>query len=171
MDFLELAMARYSVRSFNPEKEVEQEKVDRILKAGQVAPTAVNFQPQKIYLIRGNAALEKYRKCTPCHFGETLVLITCYDKTRCWTRPDDGKQSGDIDGSIVTTHMMLEAWELGIGSTWIMKFDPAAVRREFNLPDELEPVSVLSMGYPAEDAAPSPRHTLYKPIEELVTEA
>ena len=166
MDFLELAKARYSVRSFSSKK-VEEEKIEKILRAGQVAPTAVNFQPQKIYVITGEEALAKYRECTPCHFNETLVLITCYDKTVCWKRPEDGKMSGDIDGAIVTTHMMLEGAEIGIGSTWIMRFDPEKVRTLFALPEELEPVSVLAMGYPAEDAAPSPRHDVMKSQEEL----
>lgn len=80
----------------------------------------------------------------------------------CWTRDIDGKSSGDIDASIVDTHMMLEAWELGIGSTWIMHFITEAVISEFNLPDNVVPVCILVMGYPAHDAVPSAQHGIKK---------
>ena len=167
MDFLTLSKERYSVRKFLDRK-VEEEKINRILKAGQIAPTACNKQPQRIYLIESDEALEKWRKCTPCHFGETLVLLTCVNKTEEWKRDFDGKTSGDVDASIVMTHMMLEGWELGIGSTWVMYFIPEAVRVEFCLPDELEPIGALLMGYPAENVKPSSMHEKKKEISETV---
>lgn len=167
MDFLTLAKERYSVRKFSNRK-VEQEKIEKILTAAQVAPTACNKQPQRIFVIESEEALEKWRRCTACHFGETLVLLTCVNKAENWVREYDGKTSGDVDASIVMTHMMLEAWEQGIGSTWVMYFIPEAVRKEFELPDELEPIGALLMGYSAEDAAPSPRHALNKDLSETV---
>ena len=168
MDFLQLAQERFSVRSF-ASKPVEQEKIDAILRAGQVAPTACNLQPQKILVIQSDEALARYRKCTVCHFNAPLAILICYDKELCWKREYDGKTSGDIDASIVTTHMMLEAANLGIGSTWIMHFIPEAVREEFQLPKNYEPVSLLAMGYPAEDAKPFPGHTSIKPLNDTVS--
>ena len=167
MDFLTLASERYSVRKFTDRK-VEQEKLEKILAAGHMAPTACNRQPQRIYVIESEEALEKWRKCTYSHFGETLVLLTCANKNENWERDFDGKTSGDIDASIVMTHMMLEGRELGIGSTWVMHFIPEAVCAEFELPDELEPVGALLMGYPAEDAVPSPMHEKKRPLSETV---
>lgn len=167
MDFLTLAKTRYSVRKFSDRK-VEQEKLEKILAAGQVAPTACNKQPQRIYVIESGEALEKWRKCTACHFGETLVLLTCVNKAENWEREYDGKTSGDVDAAIVMTHMMLAGWELGIGSTWVMYFIPEAVRTEFELPDDLEPIGALLMGYPAQDAEPSPRHEKNKDLSETV---
>ena len=149
-DFITLANSRFSVRSFS-NKNVEQEKIDSILLAGLVAPTACNNQPQKIYVLQTAEALETLQKCKYSHFGETLAFIVCYDSSLCWTREFDGKVSGDIDASIVATHMMLEAWELGIGSTWIMHFIPEAIIDEFNLPDNVVPVCILVMGYPAQE--------------------
>lgn len=167
MSFIELAEKRYSVRSFS-DKKIEQEKVDLILKAAQLAPTGCNNQPQKLLVIKGEEMLSKWHKCTKFNFNETLVILTCYDKSLCWTRPFDGKTCGVIDASIVTTHMMLEAADIGVGSTWIMYFDPELVSREFNISDDYEIVSALVMGYPSDDAKPAHLHGKTKPIEELM---
>jgi nitroreductase len=167
MDFLQLAEKRFSVRSF-ASKPVEQEKIDAILRAGQVAPTACNLQPQKILVIQSDEALARYRNCTVCHFNAPLAILTCYDKSLCWKRVYDGKISGDIDVSIVTTHMMLEAANLGIGSTWIMHFIPEAIREEFQLPENYEPVSLLALGYPDENAEPYPGHNSIKQLTDTV---
>lgn len=167
MDFAQLTESRYSVRKFSS-RPVEKEKIAAILRAGQLSPTACNLQPQRVLVIQSPEALETLKKCTRAHFGETLALITCYDKDGCWQRWD-GKTSGEIDASIVTAHMMLAAWELGVGSTWVMDFIPEAVEVEFQLPENLEPVSLLLMGYPAEDCRPSPAHGTRKELEETVT--
>ena len=63
---------------------------------------------------------------------------------------------------------MLEAANLGIGSTWIMHFIPEAVREEFELPDHFEPVSLLALGYPSETAEPYPGHGSIKPLTDTV---
>lgn len=167
MDFLQLAADRYSVRKFKPDP-VSPELIDKILKAGQLAPTACNFQPQKILVLRSPEALEKLKKCTECHFNAPLAMIVCNDGSRSWTRPYDGKSSGDVDASIVTTHLMLEAAELGLGSTWVMFFIPEAVKAEFALPEGVEPVAILPMGWPVEGASPSPKHGESRPMEDMV---
>ena len=167
MEFLQLAADRYSVRRFKTDP-VPRELIDKILKAGQLAPTACNNQPQKILVVSSAEGLEKLKRCTECHFNAPLAMIVCNDGSRSWTRPFDGKSSGDVDGSIVTTHLMLEAAELGLGSTWVMFFIPDAVKAEFALADGIEPVAILPMGYPADDAAPSPMHEKTRPMAELV---
>lgn len=166
MDFLELARERYSVRKFTKQP-IEKEKLDSILKAGLLAPTACNKQPQRVLVITGDDALARLRKCTACHFDAPAAMLVCYDKDECWKREFDGKNSGDVDASIVTTHMMLEAAQLGIGTTWVMYFIPEAVRVELEVPDNLEPVALLVMGYPAPDAKPAPAHTQTKAIEDI----
>lgn len=167
-NFITLASSRFSVRSFS-NKKIEQEKIDAILRAGQVAPTACNKQPQKIYALQSAEALNTLQKCKHSHFGETLAFLVCYDASLCWTRDSDGKTSGDIDASIVATHMMLEAWELGIGSTWIMHFIPEAIIEEFHLPDSVIPVCILVMGYPSQEAVPSGQHDRKKDLNDTVT--
>ena len=167
MDFLKLAEERYSVRKFE-KRPVSKDDMDLILKAGYLAPTGCNLQPQRILVIEGEEALNKLRRCTKCHFDAPVALLVCYEKGGCWKRGYDGKLSGEIDASIVTTHMMLEAANIGVGSCWVMSYDPGAVRREFNVPDEYESTALLVMGYPAADAKPYPGHSEFKDMDELV---
>lgn len=166
MTFYELASERYSVRKFK-DTPVPKETVQKILAAGRLAPTACNKQPQEILVVDSPEGLAKFRKCTECHYGAPLAFIVCYDKEKAWRREYDGKCSGDVDAAIVSTHMMLEAWEQGIGSTWVMYFIPEAVMTEFALPENIVPVSILVMGYA--DAEPSPRHFDRKDPEDAVS--
>lgn len=166
-DFLTLAERRYSVRKFKNEP-LPQNRIDKILRAGMLAPTGCNYQPQRILVINSEESIQRLRKCTKCHFDAPAAMLICYNKDECWVRKYDEKTSGEIDASIVTTHMMLEAETLGIGTTWVMHFIPEAVRCEFEIPDNIEPVALLVMGYPADDAEPLHLHSEFRPIEELV---
>ena len=166
-DFLGLALERYSVRSFS-DKKVEQKELDMILRAGQVAPTAVNNQPQKIYVIQSEEALAKINAVSPCIYGAPQVFLVCYDSNISWKKPGDEWPSGVMDASIVLTHMMLQAAELGIGTCWVCMFDIEKTKEAFNLPDNIEPVALMPFGYATEDAKPSPSHSEYRPIEETV---
>ena len=168
MDFLALAKKRYSVRSYS-NRTVEDEKLDRILQAAHVAPTAANRQPVHLIVVREQDGLSKIVKAANI-YGAPLAIIVCADHNKAWTRPFDNKQSGDIDASILTDHMMLEATESGLGSVWICYFQPDIIRKEFNLPDHLEPVNILAIGYSNEEAADPERHSQARiPIETLVS--
>ena len=167
MDFLVLAEKRCSVRKFM-DKTIPQQIIDKILHAGFYAPTACNRQPQKILVISSEDGMKRLRRCTECHFNAPAAMLICYNKNECWIRSYDGKSSGDIDASIVATHMMLEATTLGIGTTWVMHFIPEAVKCEFEMPHDVEPVALLVMGYPSSEAEPSSMHSSFRPIEELV---
>ena len=166
-DFLKLAAERYSVRKF-ADKKLDRDVIGRILQAGMLAPTACNRQPQRILVIDDDEALARLRKCTECHFHAPAALLVCYDRNACWRRAFDGKTSGDIDASIVATHMMLAAQSLGVGTTWVMYFVPEAIREELQVPDTLELVALLMMGYPAPDAKPAPAHAESKRMDEIV---
>lgn len=165
MTFLDLAAERYSVRKFSG-KPVGKEKLDLILRAGQIAPTAGNMQPVRILVVEDADALTKIRRCTPCHFNAPIVLVVCYDNTVSF----QGKNFnlGVMDASIVATHLMFEVTELGLGATWVENFDPEAVVKEFSFPEQLVPVALLPLGFPAEDARPADRHTQRKPLTETV---
>ena len=167
MNFLKLATERYSVRKFS-DKPLEGEVIEKILESAHVAPTGCNYQPQRILIINNEQTLEKLRRCTRCHFDAPCAMLICYNKDECWTRPYDGNQSGIVDASIVATHMMLQAWELGVGSTWVMHFNPFKMCEEFSIPENIEPVALLVMGYPSSDAVPNERHNVYRPTEETV---
>lgn len=167
MDFIKLAEERYSVRSFK-NTPVEGEKIEKLLYAAKVAPTACNFQPQRILVIESPEAIEKLKGCTRCHFDAPLAMLICFNRSECWKRKYDGSESGWVDASIVTTHIMLAAQSLGLGSTWVMHFDPFKMREAFNIPEDVIPVALLPMGYPAEDAAPIEMHSKFRDMEEIV---
>jgi nitroreductase len=166
-DFLELAKNRYSLRKFSPTP-VEAEKMAKILEAGRIAPTAHNNQPQRIKVITDAADLAKVDECTRCRYGAPAVLLVCYDKNTVWVRPFDSENSGDVDASIVTDHMMLEAEELGLHSCWVMYFDPAKTIEAFALPEHIVPVAFLPIGYAAEDGGPSPRHAERLALDDIM---
>lgn len=167
MDFLELAKKRCSVRSFTEQK-VEAEKLAQILEAGRVAPTGANRQPQRVLVIQSEEGLQKLGKAAKI-FGAPVALLVCADRSEAWVRPYDNKNISDIDASIITDHMMLEATQLGLGSVWICHFKPDVVRSEFKLPDHLEPVNLLVMGYAKGPVASPDRHSeTRKPISETV---
>lgn len=157
MDLMNLLKERYSVRMFS-DKPVEDDKLNQILEAGRVAPTAVNFQPQRILVLKSKDALDKLKNCTRYHFDAPVALIVCYDNTVSWKRKYDNYDMCAVDAAIVTTQMMLETANLGLGTTWVGHFEPAAVVREFELPENIIPVAILPIGYPAEGAEPNPRH-------------
>lgn len=168
MDFLSLAAERYSVRAFS-DRPVEEEKLQKVLESGRLAPTAKNNQPQRIYVLKSPAALETVQTLTPCAFGAPVVLMVCGDTKEAWAHPDTGHASTEMDVSIVTTHMMLEAWEQGLGSTWVCRFDTERARTAFHLPETVQPFCLLPIGYAAETAQPSPNHGKRKQLEETVT--
>ncbi len=95
--------------------------------------------------------------------------MVCADKSKAWKRPFDGMVTTDIDASILTDHMMLMATELGLGSVWICYFKPDVLKQVLELPENLEPVNILALGYPAEPEADKDRHSQTRiPMDELV---
>ncbi|MBR2901343.1 MAG: nitroreductase family protein [Clostridia bacterium] len=167
MDFLEFARDRYSVRKFES-RHLEKEIIDKILECGHIAPTGCNYQPQRILVLNNDEAIEKLKKCTKCHFDAPTAMLICYNKDESWVRKYDGALSAPVDASIVTTHLMLMAHSLGVGSCWVMHFDPFAVRLEFNIPENIEPLALLVMGYPHKESRPLELHSKVRPIDEVV---
>lgn len=166
MEFMDLAKARFSLRSYS-DREVEPEKLTKILEAGRIAPTAKNNQPQRIYVLQGES-ITKAVKASRCTFGAPVVLVICYDKNDAAVLPMNSVNFGFVDASIVITQMMLQATELGLGSCWIGLFDEKIIRETLELPDDYVPVALLPLGYAADVATPSERHHDRKPLEQTV---
>lgn len=168
MDFKELAKSRYSVRAFS-DKKIEKEKLDEILQAANAAPTACDKQPQRLYVVNSAEGIEKLGAITKYTFGASTVIIFTSKTSEEWQNPfTDDYNTGDIDVSIVCTHAMMQAWELGIGSCWVGYFDPAKVRSAFGIPADEKIIALLPLGYPAENCKPSGLHFKRKPIESTV---
>ena len=167
--FHELAKTRYSVRSFK-DAPIEEEKLNLILEAGRIAPTACNNQPQKIYVAKSEEARKKLASVCRCTFDAPLILVVCYDRTRDWkNKLMPGYESGETDAAIVCTHMMLQAFELGIGSCWVGYFNPKTVAETLGLPENVTVSALLPMGYPAEDAQPLPLHEQVREFADTIT--
>lgn len=170
-NFLELAADRYSVRSYQ-NKPIEDEKMEKILKAAQLAPTAVNYQPQKIYVLKSGEALNKINDLCRFIYDAPVVFMICYDENLVWKSPvEKGYNTGEMDASIVAAHMMLEAWDQGIGSVWVRGFDAGKVHDAFSLPENEHVACLLPMGYASKDAKPyKPWHDVYRNIDSFVKE-
>ena len=167
MNFLELAKKRYSVRNYN-DKEISEEKINYILEAAHVAPTAANLQPVRLIVVNKKEELEKIGKAANI-YNAPLAIIVCSDTSRAWQRPFDGMKTTDIDATIITDHMMLAATEQDLGSVWICYFKPDVVKEEFNLPENLEPINILAIGYTDEEPQNVNRHSVNRiPLSELV---
>ena len=143
--FSNLIHERYSVRNYLP-KQVETEKLLTILEAGRTAPTAANLQPVSVRVVQGNHDLAKLAESADI-YNAPLALIVCVDHKSAWTRPFDGKQTTDIDATIITDHMMLQSTALGLGTVWICYFKPDLLKQAFDIPDNVEPVNILAIGY------------------------
>lgn len=167
MNFLQLTKERYSVRKFS-DKKIEKEKLNLILEAGRFAPTAANYQSQRILVIDNEDGLAKLKSCTRYYFNAPLALLICYDSTVSWKRAFDNDEQGIIDASIVATHMMLQVHELGLGTTWVGNFDPELIKKEFKLPDHIVPVVLFQTGYPSSDSTPSKNHYNRYDIKDTV---
>jgi len=169
MNFLELLQKRYSVRNYST-RTVEEEKLKKILEAGRLAPTAMNFQPQKIYVLKSREAIEKLRNVTRMAYNAPIALLLCYDNNISWKahRFGDDYDSGPMDVDIVTTMMMMQATELGLGSLWVRGYCSKDIEETFELPGNIIPVCLLLLGYPAEENSVS--RTTRKPLNETSVE-
>lgn len=165
MEFLELIAKRYSVRAYKPDP-VEDDKLQQVLEAARLAPTAANRQPFQLIVIHtAGREAELNRVYGKDWFVQApLVLCACGVPAQGWVRRDDGRNYTDVDVTIVMDHLILAAADLGLGTCWIAAFDPVAAREVLGLPDGVEPIAFTPLGYPADQPKPKER----KPLSELV---
>lgn len=156
---------RKSVRSYL-DKPVEEEKLTRIFAAVRLAPSAKNTQEWRFVVVRERALREAlYSEASPQEFvRQAPVLIACCAETdkrimKC------GHYAYTIDTAIAIDHLTLAAVEEGLGTCWIGSFDPAAVRKVLHIPETIEVVQLLALGYPAD---PSETEKNRLPLESLL---
>lgn len=170
MEFLELAKERYAVRAYK-DTPVEDEKIAMILEAAKLAPTACNNQPQKIYVVKSEEMRRALAEITPCTFAAPVIFVVGYDAERSAKGMIyEGHDFGDTDAAIVTTHMMLEAKALGLGSCWVGYFNEAKVKAALSLPENVRVRDLLPVGYPADNASPAPLHSKFRAMDDMVKE-
>lgn len=168
MEFNRVIRGRYSVRKYKPDM-IADEELNTILEAGMAAPTGCNYQPQRVYVLKSEKAVEKIRTLSRCMFGAPVVLIVALNEDEDWKSPlEAGCRAGIQDVSIVADHMMLAAWDIGVGSCWVNYFKPSEVKAAFDLPPNETPVLLMTLGYPADDAKPMKLHEESKAMDEVV---
>lgn len=168
MQFKDVIQKRTATRRFNSAKFLERTKLIEILEAGRIAPTAMNRQPFKIFVVESPDAIQKLDAVHPCHYGAPTSLLVCGDKNQDLSREKGSKPSYVIDASIVATHLMLAATNLGVDNIWTWCYGNDALHETFALPDNLVPICIIALGYASPKNHPNKNHTLRKDIEELV---
>ena len=169
MEFTNVIKNRYSCKKYDSAKQVSEEKLNAILEAGRVAPTAKNLQEQHIYVVQSEDGLAKIDACTPCRYGAPTVLVVAFDKNNVFTYPDNKRQSGIEDAAIVATHLMLGAANEGVDSCWLNFVQIDELHAALGLPDNEEILMLLDLGYAAEGSKPLANHFSRKPLSETVT--
>ena len=165
MDFERVIRERISVRKFK-NLQVSKEQLDKILEAGRIAPTAKNIQPHRIFVVQSEEGLKKIDSVSPCRYNAPTVLIICANTKEAFVKGTHSTY--EMDASIVATHIMLEATNVGVDNIWIKYFDEEKLKTVFELDEGIEPVCLIPLGYRTEDYSGSPYHLKRKSIEEIV---
>ena len=163
MEFFEVLEKRYSCRDFK-DKEVEQELIDKIIEAGRLSPTAVNFQPERIYVCKSKEILEKLKTACKYTFNAGLIFVIAYNTKEAWVRKSDDRGFGMVDATIVTTNMMNAITALGLGSCFVCSMHEDKVEEILGLPENIKVLALLPTGYPNEVK----KHNTRKDIKEIV---
>lgn len=166
MDFQELAEKRYSCRDYKPDP-VEEEKLNLILEAARLAPTAANRQPFQIIVVPTEGREDELARIYNRDWftQAPLVLCACGIPEDGWVRHRyDDQNYTTVDVAIVVDHITLQAADIGLGTCWIAAFNPRAARDVLAIPEGVEPIAFTPLGYPNDSWQKKKR----KPLEELV---
>ena len=156
MSLKSVSLLRHSVRAYKKDVSVEESKLSYLFECARLAPSAVNYQPWKFIVLTSDEAKAKvYPFYDRPWFREApVVIVCCADHGQSWKRRSDGKDHADIDVAIATEHLCLAAAEQGLGTCWVCNFDADGVKDAFSVPEHIEPVVLVPLGYPAEDHVP-----------------
>lgn len=148
MKFDEIIRERFSARSFTNRK-VEKTTLLEILEAARMAPSAVNFQPWHFIVIQDNENLSDFQEVYPRDWFKKapVCIVICADHSQSWKRKTDGKDFADVDAAIAIDHLVLKATELGLGTCWVCNFDAGLVKQKLHIPEYIEPIALIPMGY------------------------
>ncbi|MDE5785779.1 MAG: nitroreductase family protein [Duncaniella sp.] len=165
--FYSLSEDRFSCRSYKT-TEIEPSLVLSVLDAARLAPSACNRQPW-IFAVADTPQLhEAVAASYPREWfaAAPVYIVACGLHSEAWHRPADGKDHTDVDVAIAVEHLCLAAASLGLGSCWVCNFDVDAVAEAFNMPEGVEPIALIPLGYPADGTTPSPKNR--KSLTEIV---
>ena len=168
MNFLDLAKKRFSSRKYLS-KQIEEEKLLKILEAARIAPSAANKQPWIFFIIRSD---EKRNQISQVYHHDWLksapvIIVACADHKKGWIRSDN-KDHCDIDLAIAIDHITLQAAELDLGTCWICNFDQQKCKNILQLPEHIEPIALIPVAYPADVPDPNRHLSERKQLKEII---
>ncbi|MFP4383669.1 MAG: nitroreductase family protein [Spirochaetia bacterium] len=166
MELYEAIETRKSVRSYL-DKPVEEEKFSRIMEAARIAPSARNDQEWRIVAVTGVETRKKLAEaCNNQMFvaQAPFVLVICAETDK--RLMSCGQPAYAVDAAIITDHITLAAAAEGLGTCWIGAFDPEKVKTILGIPEKIEVVAVLPLGYPSD---PEKKEKSRKPMEEILS--
>ena len=168
MEFNQLAKSRYSCRKYSSRK-IDKETLAHILEAGRIAPSAVNYQPWYFLVFDEEPYLGKIKECYHREWinSAPVIILLCCDYNKSWKRAD-GKDHGDIDIAIAADHMALAATSMGLATCWVCNFEPSKIKTYLNLPENIQPLVMLPLGYPEDECNPNRHPNKRKPLNEVL---
>lgn len=167
MDFYDVCKERYSVRSFS-DRVVEKDKIERVIEAIRLAPTALNNQPYFIYCIQQANNLEKLIKANAVTYGANTIMVICSNKNNFWKNRYSMQENILQDIGIIGVTALYACTNEGLGSCYVCNFDPNKLKDLLNIDDNLVPECLICIGYKDEKGIPSDRHFLRKATEDIV---
>lgn len=165
-DTIHLMRQRFSCRLYDT-RPVGADIIEKLLEAARIAPSACNRQPWRFVVVESPELRDAVCAAYEREWARTapLFIVACGVHDEAWHRPDDGKDHTDVDLSIAIEHICLAATSLGLGSCWICNFNPGKLRSALSIPEGIEPIAIIPVGYPAEGiSAPEKKR---KPLSEI----
>lgn len=157
MDVFTAISERRSIRAYK-EREVEEAKINKIIEAGRLAPSASNRQELKFVIVRNKETRQKLAGAAygQAFVGEAPVVIAACATESKAIMPC-GQYAYTVDLSIAVSFMILEAYELGLGTCWIGAFKEDEVKKILGIPNHVRVVALFTVGYPNQNPAMRPR--------------
>lgn len=160
MDVFSAIQGRRSIRQFSA-RPVEDDKLNKVLEAIRLAPSANNSQAWKFIVVKDETTRNKLAEAAG---GQIFVKQASFVVVACGTNPDSvmmcGQNRYTVDLSIAMSFMILEAHELGLGTCWLGHFDEGKVKEILGIPDSVRVVTMIPLGYPSETPNQRPRKKL-----------
>jgi len=153
---------RRSIRKYKKDS-VSDEKIEKVLEAARIAPSADNKQPWSFVVVRSKEKIRELGEATypGSEFigNAPVVVVACANPEKCGVRMD-GVKYFMVDIGIAFQQLILAAWELGLGTCWVADIQEDKIRKALDLPSQIVPVALTPLGYPDEKPNMTPRKGL-----------
>jgi len=165
LEVFDAIKSRRSIRKYKADS-VPEELIEKILEAGRWAPSGSNIQPWEFIVIKDQKILDMIRKVSPGFFGGApLTILVCSDRERAQKLggPLGRSYLAIADCAMAVQNMLLAAYALGLGGCPIKSFSQVALKEILEIPNNLEPELLVTIGYPDQKPSPLPK----RPLSEI----